>query len=102
MLPAEWLPTVWGGEDGFAEFDGADEIAAAVMDHYSRIARELAEEPESYMPVMEIDRPDGDLLWGPWINGFERAMQLRADAWGRNRVRRGRRGRGGRSASSWP
>lgn len=81
VLPAEWLPTVWGGEDGFAEFDGADEIAAAVMDHYSRIARELAEEPESYMPVMEIDRPDGDLLWGPWINGFERAMQLRADAW---------------------
>lgn len=81
VLPAEWLPTVWGGENGFAELDGADEIAAAVLDHYKRVARELAEEPESYAPVMEVDRTDGDLLWGPWINGFERAMRLRAEAW---------------------
>ena len=79
--PAEWLPTVWGGEDGFAGFEEAGGIAAAVLDHYNRIARELAEEPECYMPVMELDSPDGDLLWGPWINGFERAMRLRADAW---------------------
>ena len=81
VLPAEWLATVWGGENGFAEIDGADEIAAAVLDHYHRVARELAEEPEAYAPVMEVDRTDGDLLWGPWINGFERAMRLRADAW---------------------
>jgi len=81
VLPAEWLPTVWGGENGFAELDGADEIAAAVLDHYNRVARELAEEPEAYAPVMEVDRADGELLWGPWINGFERAMRLRADAW---------------------
>ena len=81
VLPAEWLPTVWGGENGFAELDGADEIAAAVLDHYNRIARELVEEPKSYAPVMEVDRGDGELLWGPWINGFERAMRLRADAW---------------------
>jgi len=51
-----------------------------VLDHYSRVARELAEEPEAYAPVMEVDRADGELLWGPWINGFERAMRLRADA----------------------
>ena len=81
VLPAEWLPTVWGGENGFAELDGADEVAAAVLDHYNRVARELAEEPEAYAPVMEVDRADGELLWGPWINGFERAMRLRADAW---------------------
>ena len=81
VLPAEWLPTVWGGENGFAEIDEADEIAAAVLDHYNRIARELAEDPEVYAPVMEVDLTDGDLLWGPWINGFERAMRLRADAW---------------------
>ena len=81
VLPDEWLPTVWGGENGFAELDGADEIAAAVLNHYDRVARELAEEPEAWAPVMEVDRADGDLLWGPWINGFERAMRLRADAW---------------------
>ena len=79
--PAEWLPTVWGGENGFAELDGADEVADAVLDHYKRVVRKLAEQPESWAPVMEIDRTGGDLLWGPWINGFERAMRLRADAW---------------------
>ena len=26
-LPAECLPTVWGGENGFAELVGADDIA---------------------------------------------------------------------------
>ena len=81
VLPAEWLPTVWGGGNGFADLAGADEIAAAVLGHYNRVARELAEEPEAWAPVMEVDRSDGDLLRGPWINGFERAMRLRADAW---------------------
>ncbi len=81
LVSVEWLPTVWGGENGFAEIDEADEIAAAVLNHYNRVARELAEEPEAYAPVMEVDRADGELLWGPWINGFERAMRLRADAW---------------------
>ena len=52
-----------------------------MLDHCKRVARELVDEPESYAPVMEVDRTDGDLLWGPWINGFERAMRLRADAW---------------------
>ena len=46
-----------------------------------RVARELADDPESYAPVMEVDSADGELLWGPWINGFERAMRLRGDAW---------------------
>ena len=52
-----------------------------MLDHCKRVARELVDEPESYAPVMEVDRTDGDLLWGPWINGFEPAMRLRADAW---------------------
>ena len=52
VLPAEWLPPVRGGEDGLAERDGLDEIAAAVLDHYNRIARELAEDPEPYAPVV--------------------------------------------------
>ena len=41
----------------------------------------LRAESEAYAPVMEVDWRDGDLLWGPWINGVERAIWLRADAW---------------------
>ena len=78
-VPAEeWLPAIWGSEGGWGETDA---IAAAAMDHYRRVALELAGDPEAYAPVMEMDDPDGALLWRPWINGFERAMRLRPDTW---------------------
>ncbi len=51
------------------------------MEHYNRIARELAERPENYAPVLEIDPNSGETLWEPWIDGFERAMRLRPDGW---------------------
>ena len=81
VLPSEWLPGVWGGEHEFADVAEAEATIAAVMGHYNRIARELAEHPEDYAPVLEIDPNGGDTLWEPWIDGFERAMRLRPDAW---------------------
>ena len=81
VLPSEWLPGVWGGEHEFADVAEAEATVAAVMGHYNRIARELAEHPEDYAPVLEIDPNGGDTLWEPWIDGFERAMRLRPDAW---------------------
>ena len=81
VLPSEWLPGAWGREGAFAELAEVEAIVTAVMGHYNRIGRELAEEPDAYAPVLEVDPNGGDLLWGPWINGFERAMRLRADAW---------------------
>ena len=81
VLPSEWLPGVWSGEHEFADIDEAEATIAAVMGHYNRIARELAEHPEDYAPVLEIDPNGGETLWEPWIDGFERAMRLRPDAW---------------------
>lgn len=52
-----------------------------MMGHYNRIALELAEVPQDYAPVLEIDPNGGDTLWEPWIDGFEQAMRLRPDAW---------------------
>ena len=66
---------------GFADIAEAEATIAAVMGHYNRIARELAEHPEDYAPVLEIDPNSGETLWEPWIDGFERAMRLRPDAW---------------------
>ena len=76
VLPSEWLPGVWGEDHEFAEA-----TIAAVMGHYNRIARELAEHPEDYAPVLKIDPNGGETLWESWIDGFERAMRLRPDAW---------------------
>ena len=79
--PSEWLPEVWGGEHEFVDVAEAEATTAAVMEHYNRIAKELVERPEEYAPVLEIDPNSGETLWEPWIDGFERAMRLRPDAW---------------------
>ena len=52
VLPSEWLPGVWGGEHEFADVAEAEATIAAVMGHYNRIARELAEHPEE--PLMHM------------------------------------------------
>ena len=51
------------------------------MGHYNRVARDLAERPEDYAPVLGLDCDSGDILWEPWIDGFERVMRLRPDVW---------------------
>ena len=82
MIPAsEWMSVVWGGDGAFADIEQAEEFIDAVVGHYNRVAGELAEDPETYAPVLEIDPNSDEVLWESWVNGFERAMRLRADAW---------------------
>ena len=81
ILPSEWLPGVWGEDHTFSDTAEAEATIAAVMGYYNRIARELAECPEDYAPVLGLDPNSGEILWEPWIDGFERAMRLRPDAW---------------------
>ena len=79
--PSEWLPGVWGSNIGFEDAEGTEATVAAVMGHCSRIARELAESPEDYAPVLGVDADSGETLWEPWIDGFERGMRLRRGVW---------------------
>ena len=84
--PPEWLPGVWGGDRAFAETAEAGALVAAVLDHYSRVARSLADCPEDYEPVMGRHSDNGEAPWGKapwksWIDGFERAMRLRPASW---------------------
>ena len=79
--PSEWLPGVWGSNIGFEDAEGTEATVAAVMGHYSRIARELAESPEDYAPVLGVDADSGETFWEPWIDGFERGMRLRRGVW---------------------
>ncbi len=81
IMPSEWLPGIWDEDHAFADTAEAKTTIGAVMGHYNRVALELAEAPEDYAPVLEIDPNGGDTLWEPWIDGFEQAMQLRPDAW---------------------
>ena len=81
ILPSEWLPGIWGEYRVFEDDAGAGAAVAVAMGHYNRVARDLAERPEEYAPILGLDCDSGDVLWEPWIGGFERAMRLRPDAW---------------------
>ena len=77
----EWLLGVLSGDRAFAETAEAGALVAAVLDHYSRVARSLADCPEDYEPVMERHSDNGEAPWKSWIDGFERAMRLRPASW---------------------
>ena len=81
--PSEWLPEVWGsdGAADFASLDEAQALITAVMDHYNRIVSRLANTSEEIGLIFKVDPTGGDLLWEPWVSGFERAMRLRPDSW---------------------
>jgi uncharacterized protein len=83
IMPSEWLPIVWGDEDqpSFESLDQAQATINAVMAHYNRVAKGLARDPPEYAAILGNDPNSDDILWEPWISGFERAMRLRAGAW---------------------
>lgn len=83
-VPAsEWLGHVWGEGAEFENNDEALEMEAAVIRHCNGVIRMLAQEPEFYGPVLEVDEQTEAIYWKPWFGGFARAMQLRPGAWAR-------------------
>ena len=80
---SEWLSHVWGPETAFGHAGQAEAMEWALIDHYNGIACSLAQEPEHYGPVLEVDDHSEEVFWKPWIFGFARAMRLRRGAWER-------------------
>ena len=81
VMPSEWVPPVWGGVVALRDIKQVEQITQAVMDHYNRVARVLASDPGSYGAIYGVDPNSDDLLWEPWISGFEQAMRLRVESW---------------------
>lgn len=83
--PSEWLPVVWGTEDGddpaFDNLDHLNRVLGLVMEHYNDVARTLIERPDRYGPLFAVDQRNDDILWELWIVGFEKAVKLRPAAW---------------------
>jgi uncharacterized protein len=81
VMPTEWLPMIFGGDE-LPEIDSLDVFQAsldAVMAHYNRVARDLSRPRPRYEAL--LDQDGEEILWEPWISGFERAMRLRPDSW---------------------
>src|SRR5215203_4456158 len=81
VLPSEWLPEVWGGEEPvFADEEQARSVIGAVMGRYNEVLRELDGDPEGYAPIY-WEGPDGEDIAGDWAEGFVDAIRLRPEAW---------------------
>ena len=86
IKPGEWLPIVWGrdGDDPQPNFDNLDHVnrvLGLLMEHYNDVARTLMERPDRYSPLFAVDKRNGDILWELWIEGFEKAVNLRPAGW---------------------
>jgi uncharacterized protein len=90
----EWLPQVWTPDPDAAEaVDGEpvppppipeaaalERLSELVLARFQRIGEELGG-PDGYMPIFDVDERDNEVLWLFWIEGFNRALALRPDAW---------------------
>ncbi|WP_375383590.1 UPF0149 family protein [uncultured Sphingomonas sp.] len=83
IMPAEWLPVVWGSEAmESAPFDDPADLqwfADAVLARYNEIVRDLGR--GRLKPIFDTDERNGETLWEFWIDGFAQAMDLRPDEW---------------------
>jgi uncharacterized protein len=81
ILPSEWLPLIWGGEEPkFADEGEAEAVLGAIMGRYNEILRQIGN--GAFEPIF-WETPGGMPIAADWAEGFLRAIVLRADAWER-------------------
>src|SRR5215213_6652648 len=79
VMPSEWLPHVWGGEEPvFDDHVQASAILGVIMGRYNMILREV--EAGAFGPLF-WKNADGTVIAADWAEGFMQAVALRADAW---------------------
>jgi uncharacterized protein len=79
IMPSEWLPHVWGGEQtSFAEKDEAAVILGTILARYNEILHEIR--TATVDPIFWTDR-DGNFIATDWAAGFLEAVRLRIAAW---------------------
>lgn len=83
ILPSEWLPFVWGdmGDERFETLESVQQATDLIMRHYNSVAQDLSPPAPKYGPLIDKDTRNGDLIWEPWVAGFETAMSLRPESW---------------------
>jgi len=86
IKPGEWLPIVWGQnradpQPSFNNLVHVNRVLGLLMEHYNDVARTLMDRPDRYSPLFPVDERNGDILWELWIEGFEKAVNLRPATW---------------------
>ncbi len=81
VLPSEWLPVVWGGDE--PEFESVEQmqtIIGTVMGRYNEIVAVMAADPGSFKPIFR-EAQGGTFIVTDWAAGFLDAVSLRRKAW---------------------
>jgi uncharacterized protein len=81
ILPSEWLPVIWGGEE--PEFQTETEmrtVLGTIRGRYSEIAIGLNSDPEEVNPIF-WEGSEGEVIASDWAGGFLDAVALRPQAW---------------------
>jgi uncharacterized protein len=82
IMPSEWLPHIWGGEEPvFDSAQQAQAVLAAIMGRYNGIAQRLDGRPKDFTPIYRVSAEDGTVIANDWAEGFLQAIELDADAW---------------------
>ena len=86
IAPSEWLAEVWGGEEadedpGFDSTEHAQSVIGMIMAHYNDVSDTLHRRPRRYGPLLDVSQPTDEVFWEFWIDGFQRAVALRPEAW---------------------
>ena len=81
ILPSEWLPVIWGGQE--PEFETEDEmrtVLGTIMGRYNEIAACFNSDPDDFEPIF-WEGPEGEVIASDWAAGFLDAVALRANLW---------------------
>ena len=81
ILPTEWLPVIWGGEE--PEFETEVEmrtVLGAIMGRYNEIAACFNSDPIDFDPIF-WEGPEGEVIASDWAGGFLDAVAFRPSAW---------------------
>lgn len=79
IMPSNWMPLIWGGEQYAPEWENIDEFTRfnqAIMEHYNGVASDL--QASYYEPLyLESKNSDADsLIVDEWCEGFFRGLNL--------------------------
>ena len=81
ILPSEWLPVIWGGEEPvFQTEEEMRTVLGAIMGRYNEIVVCLDTDPDDFDPIF-WEGPEGEVIASDWAGGFLDAVALRPDAW---------------------
>jgi uncharacterized protein len=81
ILPSEWLPVIWGGEEPvFQTEDEMRTVLGTIMGRYNEIVACLNTDPDDLDPIF-LEGPEGEVIASDWADGFIDAVALRPMAW---------------------